>query len=550
LTNTPSDTLWFEQASECWGEFLETGAVDSLDLLVGCDGVLKTAFGENNSNPSLQGERHAGSTLLAIDWDLDNDQDLLMGDISFSNLIYLENDGNADFALVMEQEQHFPKNNTPVHISIFPAAYAVDVNQDGLEDLLVAANEPTASQTQDQIWYYANTGDLGKPKFELQNLNFLSEEMIDVGEGAYPAFVDYNQDGLLDLAIGNYRYFYPETNTSVSSLTLFENVGTASEAIFELVDKDYNNLSSLNLSGLFPTFGDVDGDGDADMIAGDVVGRMHYFENTANTGEIMQLTLSQFNFLEVPSGNWATPYLFDLNQDGKLDLVVGEMAGKLNYFEHSNSNEILDFTLQSNFFGEVDVRQIGFPFGYSVPVLWQLPETDEPSLLVHGENGQVSWYTDLAETAFTLQNNFVAEIDDGGRGGMAMADLNGDGLVELIVGNRSGGLQLWEQKITNLPPTVPIDSLQFPFRLYPNPSSEYLYFEAFPNSILQSETPNVVQITVYDVLGRLVLKPIVVENVDWYTIQKLSVHHWNTGIYFLDVQIGTQQWVKKVIVQP
>ncbi|MGB0840022.1 MAG: T9SS type A sorting domain-containing protein, partial [Chitinophagales bacterium] len=158
--------------------------------------------------------------------------------------------------------------------------------------------------------------------------------------------------------------------------------------------------------------------------------------------------------------------------------------------------------------------------------------------------------TDLAETAFTLQNNFVAEIDDGGRGGMAMADLNGDGLVELILGNRSGGLQFWEQQITNLPPTVPIDSLQFPFHLYPNPSSEYLYFEVFPNSILQPETPNVVQITVYDVLGRLVLKPIVIENADWYTIQKLPVHHWNTGIYFLDVQIGTQQWMEKVIVQP
>ena len=51
--------------------------------------------------------------------------------------------------------------------------------------------------------------------------------MIDLGKGSYPAFFDYNGDGLDDLVVGNYGY-HVNNNNPVSSLALFENIGTSS----------------------------------------------------------------------------------------------------------------------------------------------------------------------------------------------------------------------------------------------------------------------------------------------------------------------------------
>ena len=43
--------------------------------------------------------------------------------------------------------------------------------------------------------------------------------MIELGNGAFPTFYDYNNDGLQDLIIGNYGYHDPNDPNPISSLT-------------------------------------------------------------------------------------------------------------------------------------------------------------------------------------------------------------------------------------------------------------------------------------------------------------------------------------------
>ena len=74
--------------------------------------------------------------------------------------------------------------------------------------------------------------------------SFLQDEMIDLGKGSYPAFFDYNGDGLDDLVVGNYGY-HVNNNNPISSLALFENIGTSSFPEYDLIDEIGNQYLIL-----------------------------------------------------------------------------------------------------------------------------------------------------------------------------------------------------------------------------------------------------------------------------------------------------------------
>jgi hypothetical protein len=160
--------------------------------------------------------------------------------------------------------------------------------------------------------------------------------MIEVGSRSRPTFVDYNGDGKMDIVVGNLGLLdLSVSGRYLSSLWLYENVGTVTTPAFQLVDSNYANLSSLNLDvfsntqayALDPTFGDLDGDGDEDMVVGDFNGELHYFENSAGAGNVMALTLNQTQYMGIDVQKYASPQLVDLNRDALLDLVIGKRDG-------------------------------------------------------------------------------------------------------------------------------------------------------------------------------------------------------------------------------
>ena len=81
---------------------------------------------------------HAGSTLLAIDIDNDNDKDLILGDISYTNLNLLINGGNNDSAHIVIVDTVFPQNhnNTIAGDISVSASYYIDVTNDGIKFII------------------------------------------------------------------------------------------------------------------------------------------------------------------------------------------------------------------------------------------------------------------------------------------------------------------------------------------------------------------------------------------------------------------------------
>jgi len=176
LTGTCGDTVRFELKDDCWGDFVES-AFGGVTLLANC-GLLR----QGNSV-------HSGSTILAFDEDGDGDKELIIGDIGYPNLIKLTNGGTPDSAKMISIDTIFPSYDVPVNLEIFPAAFNLDVNNDGLKDLLVSPNQQSSSENYACSWFYENKGTQQNMIFEFQTDSFLVNQSIDVGEGAHPALI-------------------------------------------------------------------------------------------------------------------------------------------------------------------------------------------------------------------------------------------------------------------------------------------------------------------------------------------------------------------------
>lgn len=478
------DSLDFKLTANCWGYFSENSISNDVNLNDTCSDDIsnKNAF-------------HSGSTLLAIDLDGDNDKDLLVGDLSFNNIVMLENGGDNQNAYMISQESNFPSYSTPVNLTVFPAAFDLDVNNDDVNDLLVSPNAANISDNTNSVWYYKNSGTTSSPNYILEKKNFLQDEMIELGEGAYPVFFDYNSDGLLDLLVGNYGY-YNNTGSYQSGLALYENIGSLSNPEFELISADYAGVFSLGLQNVIPAFGDMDNDGDDDMIIGNKDGALHYFENTAGLGNIAAFTLTEPFYQGIDVGNSSAPLIADINNDGKPDLVIGEQNGNLNYFENSGTSSSAVFSANNSFWGQVDVRQAGSILGYSVPSIYKI--NGESNLLVGSEAGDIYHYTNIDNNltgAFTLTDTAIGNIYEGSRCGITAGDLNNDGLCDVAVGNYDGGLGLFYGSNTDGVKNIANGIDLGIKRVFPNPADGIVTLEFYSKNVFSF-------LKIYDSLGK------------------------------------------------
>jgi hypothetical protein len=378
-----------------------------------------------------------------------------------------------------------------------PAAYNYDFDFDGVKDMLVSPFDPNPMLTGnfESTWFYRNDGSNDQPEFILRTRSFLQDQMIDLGAGAYPVCFDIDQDGLTDLLIGNYGYYdtsyYDQFlilhTEQISKIAYLKNTGTAGHPAFTFTDRDFAGTSFLKKLGLVPTFGDLDGDNDIDMLLGCDDGTIISYINTAGPGMPLDLTISQMNYQGIDVGAFSAPQLFDFDRDNLADLIVGEKGGNLNYFHNSGTWQNPVFTTVTDSLGKINVTDPSVSLdGYSVPFFFR-DAKDRTQLLVGSEQGKIFYYTGIDEAgpngAFqesdTLADligleNFSA--DRGYRSAASMYDLDQDGHPDLIAGNFSGGLEYFGigggspvSQIVN-----PALTGKFEIKIFPLPAKDYI----------------------------------------------------------------------------
>lgn len=537
--------LLFEQIDDCWAHIVESGTKREVNIDTSC-GFLK-----GGGNP-----RHSGTTLLGFDQGGDQDMDFVMGNISFPNLILVENGGDKDSAFVASQDTLYPSYDTSFDCNIFGVSFLADVNNDGLKDLLAAPNEPKRSQNLTCSWYYKNVGDSNNYIFEFVTDTFLIADMLDFGEGASPVFVDVNQDGKKDIISGNYGYF-KSTVSMVSSLAYIQNVGTDSSFAFRLVERNFASIAQYRFNSAHPTFGDLDDDGDLDMLIGEEAGFLHYFENTAGAGNPLSFGAPVTRYASIDVGSYSTPFLFDADADGDLDLIVGERDGNINYFQNNGtaSNPSFNSTEDNSFLGEVNVRLPGFFQGFSTPVISRLDTSDQLFLLSGSQQGLVKVYVfnrdSLLSGSFSLVYETFSGINEGENSSLSITDLNDDEFFEMVTGNYRGGLSFYSQTDSIQTPDTLINSTHFDFdrddeksliHLFPNPANNSVYLSW--DLALNSDKRALIQF--YDSQGNVVYEE-QQQNLSAKGQQQISLTGLPSGIYLVRFQTETQSSVVKLI---
>jgi len=543
LTGTCGDTVLFELVDDCWGNIYESGLSVCSDIKDTCGSLVIP-----NALPNNGGQRHSGSTVCAFDIEKDGDMDLLLGDISFTNMNLFINVGTADSSHMTIPDCNFPTYNISMEMNIFPAAFYMDVNNDGKNDLISSPNSPKKSENYNCTWLYENVSSTDFDSFQLVNQAFLVDNMIDVGEGAYPVFVDFNQDSLTDFVLGNYGY-YVNGITTRGGIALFQNVGTLQNPSFKLITRDAYSLSTLGLSSMAPAFADMDNDGDLDMIVGEEDGEVNYFTNTAGAGNTFNFTLTESSYKVMDVGQYSTPYIFDVDGDSLNDLVIGNRSGNLNYFRNIGTATVPDFdrNATNSFFGKVNVRSGGNITGFSAPVFSTLDSTNNMYLLVGSESSGIKVYEfnrdSIDAGTFTKVFDQYSDIDEGERISPTLADLNNDGKLEMLVGNYCGGVAFFSQSDSIIIPSTVANFVDdCSFVLYPNPASSELFVR------LKGSFKNQCKLEVFSLLGSNVFTQ-EVSNATAGATFKIETHNWERGVYFLRVSSGNYLRTEKVLVK-
>lgn len=522
------DSLIFLQTDDCWGRFYESGLSEYLSLSPNID----SCNGKAGWSPLLRHSLHAGSTLLTIDMDNDNDKELFLGDLSFSSITMMHNAGDAEHAWADNQTVFFPTNTTPVDVDIFPAGFFVDANNDGKRDLLVAPNAESNSVNDKVLWYYINTQSDTLPSFDFLQNNFLVKNTLDFGASSKPTFVDYDQDGLTDIVVGNFGV-YEGIGDYASSLVLLKNIGTATQPVFKITNTDVGGLLIEELRYLAPTFGDLDADGDMDMVVGIEDGTLLYLENKGSAA-VPSYPNIRINYELIDVGLSSSPILADLDGDGDLDLVVGERNGNFNYFPNIGTAAVADFSNvpSSQTFGMVDAKTPGYFEGNAMGCLAQ-DNSGKWQFFVGNSNGDI-WHYDSIENnlqgAFAPVIDGVWAMDEGDYTAPAAADINGDGYLDILVGNRRGGLTLWQYDTTWLvaTPNVLPQNLD-EYSIFPNPAQNG-YFTLRTNNSAQTTAA---VLCIIDVLGRQHLQQNVVLQPN--TAIQIDVKGLPAGMYYVQV---------------
>lgn len=482
-----ADSLDYEKTEFCWGFFAESEETNAITLDT-CLRCLENA-------PTT--DRHTGSTFRILNLNGDALPDLLLGDVDYPNLIALYNGGTIDTARMTTYEWQYPSGDQTVNLFTMPAAFYDDFDFDGIKDLLVSPFDPNPFLPENlhSNWLYHNSGTNDQPQFSLKTQSFLQNRMLDFGAGAYPVLFDIDQDGLTDLMIGNYGYYdtsyFDEFlilhTEQTGQIAYLKNTGSSLQPSFTLVSSDLAGLASLHLKGVLPAFGDLDGDGDPDLLAGCENGQIIYCENVSGQPGEPSFVISDENYFMLDVGDYSAPQLFDLDGDGPIDLIIGEKGGNLNYYRNTGTLQAPSFTLVTDSLGGISVIDPDVSLdGFSVPYFFK--DADEQlHLLVGSEQGEVYYFTGIEgnlDGEFILNDTLAGLIginslndDYGFRAAAALGDLNQDGSPELIAGNFSGGLNYLSKQPESPVDHVPDDDQpeNVTVTIFPNPAHDKIF---------------------------------------------------------------------------
>jgi hypothetical protein len=313
----------------------------------------------------------------------------------------------------------------------------------------------------------ANDGFASGLQLNLGFEDLVEANGVDIVVPGYsvPSFVDWNNDGLKDLVIGQGSGASPPGKVRV-----YLNIGTEYNPQFS--NFFYVQANGVDLTcpasgcmGCFPRVIYWNADSCKDLLVGQADGTVKIFLNM-NIGTDESPTFDGGTFLQVgqpgsktdikvgtsPNIGRATPCVVDWNNDGKKDLVVGALDGKIHIFINEGTDTAPDFRVET--FAQAGGSPLVVPSSRSSPDILDLDGDGKKDLLTGNTNGELLFYSNVATDAAPAFSGYVrvdsngVPIDLGGTGGLwrsrpFVCDWTQDGYLDVLIGAGDGKVRLY-----------------------------------------------------------------------------------------------------------
>lgn len=515
----PPDSMRFLHVDLCWGYFTDFDCNNY---------VLNTC--SKNDDYRKYGPRHtSGSSITLFDANDDGDIDMLIGNEGCSHMTMLYNAKPAN----MKQYDSFYLYDTNyvtagnrAEVAIYPAAYFMDVDNDGKRDLIYAPNSTNLQyviEETSQIRWYRNTGTDLSPVWAQQQPLFTTE-MIDMGNKSSWACYDWDKDGDLDCLAATNGDAY-KTKDSADRIYLYENIGNAKQAKLKLVNNNFGNFIPEKIRNLSIAVADMDNDGKPDLVCGNNRGEILFYRNTssgATLNPVFSKSNSTYPGFNIDVGGFSAPAIADINRDGLKDLVIGRSDSMLSYYRNSGTLTQPSFTVVTNKFGNIKpIDSIGFQYIYddtfaiigyypvyeknvhSKPAIMDIDGDDTLEIIVANSLGSVRMYridgskptgTFVQLDSFYFMKAFQGQRfyspDMGNFTSACLADLNGDTVPELLISGNRGGVQYLKSNFAYRHKTSLNRPVYKTINAFPNPADKRIEFALDADQISGIEVYN------------------------------------------------------------
>jgi hypothetical protein len=199
---------------------------------------------------------------------------------------------------------------------------------------------------------------------------------------------------------------------------------------------------------------DLDGDGRTDIISGSWPGEIYFFRRLPDGSFAAGQILKDKDGKDINVGHASSAFAVDWNGDGKIDLLVGTVSGEVFFIANEGTGRELRFGAAVPLQAEGKAIQVK---GDAAPVAADWDRDGRLDLILGAADGSVVWYRNIGDAKTpklgppqTLvgpsrvawkDDSEVGPRDHGIRVKPCVADWNGDGKLDLLLGDYCGGFQ-------------------------------------------------------------------------------------------------------------